>query len=1224
MSFHAVPKRQRPTFRRPSCGTTHRPLRLAAINRAACKRTSLPLLEGTFCGRKATFLVDCGASDNFVNLNFIRKYHIQVSTRAVKHTVRLADGSTRTSSLAVLGGKLHVGTHQEFGDFIAMPLSGHQFDVILGMPWLEKYNPIIDWETKRISFQPQVQNAETQGLASDHRRASQSSSCSLMKSKLLKREIRCNRIEQLFIITLRATDAESTRDSVKDEAAVTEKHQQEAESIVQEFADVFPDDLPSVQKLPTVRRAIDHRIELVPGSAPPNRPMFRMSPKEIDEVKKQLTELLDKGLIQPSKSPFGAPVLMVKKKDGGLRFCIDYRALNAITIKNCYPLPRVDELFDRLQGARYFSKLDLRAGYWQIRIHPDDVPKTAFRTRYGHFEWLVLPMGLTNAPATFMHLMNEVFRPFLDDFVVVFLDDILIYSKTLADHRRHLRMVLDVLREHQLYAKRSKCEFFSDHVEFLGHRVDRDGIHMMEDKVKAIKEWPTPTSVDDIRCFLGTVGYYRKFIRDFSKIASPMNELLKKDKPFEWSSAQEKAFHELIDATVSAPTLILPDPKLPYVLTADACGYGIGASLMQDQGRGLQPIAFMSKKLTAAELKYPNHERELLALYRALKEWRHYVYGGDFTLRTDHRNLIWLCNQKQLSSRQVHWMQFFQEFQGVLPIEYYAGKLNQVADGLSRRPDHKPKVEEEAASVVAAGVVAVSMHTDQLLKDIREATGEDTVAAEMIQHPRRHPHVTLRDGLVYWKRDRLYVPKQAALRAKILHECHDAPMSSHLGTAKTMELVTRYFYWPHMQEDIKQYVQTCSSCQRNKPSHLEPAGLLQPLPVPERPWSDMSMDLITHLPKSLHGNDCIVVFVDRLTKQFHAVATVTEVSAVELVSIFFREVVRHHGVPSTIVSDRDPRFTAHFWRTVFEMIRTKLAMSTSFHPQTDGQTERDNRTIEDILRSYVNSLQDDWDEYLPFAEIAYNKSIQASTGFSPYYLMTGRELPTLLSRALESAHEVKNEAAAEHAKKWHQALELAKDNILKAQARQIKYADEHRRDLSFAVGDRVLLSTANLRRSGIMVGAPKLLPKFIGPYRISKVISRHAYQLDLPPTMRVHPVFHIHLLKPFHDPTAAFPARLHEPTPEPEFVDEEEPVWEVESILRKRRRGRQVEYLVKWAGYPIEEATWEPLANLQNADLAIQEFEDRTGRNTVAEAPRSEGLRRRTTRNALNNPGSTD
>jgi hypothetical protein len=276
---------------------------------------------------------------------------------------------------------------------------------------------------------------------------------------------------------------------------------------------------------------VDHRIELTSGSAPASRPMGRMSPKELDELKKQLQELTEMGFIQPSKSPFGAPVLFVKKKDGTMRMCVDYRALNSITIKNRYPLPRIDELFDRLQGAKVFSKIDLRSGYHQIRIHPDDVPKTAFRTRYGHFEFLVLPFGLTNAPATFMHLMHQIFRPFLDSFVLVFLDDILIFSRTAAEHEQHVKQVLELLRKHRLHAKQSKCELFRDRVEFLGHMVDGDGLRMMSDKVRAVREWPVPQSVEEVRSFLGTVGYYRKFIHMFSDVAAPITELLQKEKP---------------------------------------------------------------------------------------------------------------------------------------------------------------------------------------------------------------------------------------------------------------------------------------------------------------------------------------------------------------------------------------------------------------------------------------------------------------------------------------------------------------------------------------------------------------------------------------------------------------------------------------------------------------------------------------------------------------------
>jgi len=344
-----------------------------------------------------------------------------------------------------------------------------------------------------------------------------------------------------------------------------------------------------------------------------------MSPTELDELKRQLDELTQSGFIRPSKSPFGAPVLFVKKKDGTMRMCVDYRALNTITVKNSYALPRIDELFDRLQGARYFSKVDLRSGYHQIRIHADDVPKTAFRTRYGHYEFLVLPFGLTNAPATFMHLMHQIFLPLLDRFVLVFLDDILI------------------------------------EVEFLGHTIDADGVHMMKDKVKAIVDWPPLQSVADVQTFLGTVGYYRKFVRMFSDLAAPLTQL----------------------------------PALPYDIATDASGFAVGATLSQDQGRGLQPIAFLSQKMNAAQRNYPVHEQELLAVVAALKQWRHYLMGARFRVATDHKSLVYLRTQPHLSPRQTRWLEFLEQFH--FTIEYVEGKLNLVADGLSRRPDHKPR-----------------------------------------------------------------------------------------------------------------------------------------------------------------------------------------------------------------------------------------------------------------------------------------------------------------------------------------------------------------------------------------------------------------------------------------------------------------------------------------------------------------------------------------------------
>lgn len=379
---------------------------------------------------------------------------------------------------------------------------------------------------------------------------------------------------------------ESELNNVESERKLSEKDKQMQgvrDRMLNKYKDVFPDDLPN--KLPPVRH-IEHSIDLVPGSTPPSKQPYKMSPKELNELKKIIDDLLAHGFIKPAASPFGAPVLFVKKKDGTMRMCVDYRALNKITIANKYPLPRVDELFDRLQGAKYFSKIDLRSGYHQVRIADKDIDKTTFNTRYGSYSFKVLSFGLCNAPATFMNLMNSIMHEYLDKFVIVFLDDILIYSKTLEEHEKHLEQVLMKLREQKLYGKLSKTELVKEEVGFLGHIVNKDGLSVDPEKIKAVQEWPVCKNVHDVRSFCGFVGYYRKFIKNFSKIVTPLSNLTKTSSKetgkvpiFKWTKQEQEAFDTIKQKICSAPVLALPNPNLPYVLTTDASGYAIGATL---------------------------------------------------------------------------------------------------------------------------------------------------------------------------------------------------------------------------------------------------------------------------------------------------------------------------------------------------------------------------------------------------------------------------------------------------------------------------------------------------------------------------------------------------------------------------------------------------------------------------------------------------------------------
>ena len=1236
------------------------------------------------------YLLDSGATGNFISSSFVHRYHLRPTVSPQSPVVTLADGHQQATGGSLSSIPTRIASLQESLDFTVTDL--HGFDAILGMPWLQRHNPSIDWRKQTVSFLDSKQKKHVlrcvnstdsssstgtttvppsasapanpsssqslnlishKELVQDHRKGELAFACLIWPEVIPNQSLNTatpsseSNHELCSVPRRRPTSFTSPLSLVHDTLSrghqITsaelsfaishfEAHQEALldaarQRTLSSFRQVFPDELPP--GLPP-QREVDHRIELIPGSSPPSRPTFRLSATELEELKKQLEELTKAGFIRPSKSPFGAPILFVKKKDGTMRMCVDYRALNNITIKNSYPLPRIDELFDRLQGAKYFTKIDLRSGYHQIRIHPNDIPKTAFRTRYGHYEFLVLPFGLTNAPGTFMHLMHETFRSFLDDFVLVFLDDILIFSKTLEEHEQHVRQVLQVLQKEKLYAKESKCELFKTEVEFLGHLVGRDGVRMMEDKVKAISEWPIPQNVTDVRAFLGTAGYYRKFIRSFSEISTPLNTLTKDDVKFEWKEPQQVAFDKLKQSIKTGPVLALPDPNLPFVVHTDASGFAVGAVLSQKQADGqMRPIAFLSKKMLDAETRYPVHEQELLAIVHALKSWRHYLYGRKFTVFTDHRSLQHFKTQPMLSGRQSRWKDVIANFN--FDIVYIEGKTNTVADGLSRRSDHLPIKQHSSELLthlvftvanrtrskkqvtfqspvtlvaspipvvpVAAAVppVVSSSSTTALLADIFEASKKDVEYLKALKNPRRCKNLSIQNGLLYHGNNRLCVPNDIPLRTRLLHECHDVPLAGHLGKDKTLELVKRRFYWPGMDNDISKYVTSCDACQRNKPSQQAKMGPLKPLPIPVRPWQQFSMDLITQLPRSRSGKDAIVVYVDKLTKMTHYAATTTTVTALELARITIQEVVRLHGVPEDILSDRDPRFMAKFWRAFWSQLGTTLTPSTAYHPQTDGQTERQNRTLEEMMRAVINFQQTDWDEHLAVAELAFNNSVHASTGFTPFYLNCGQEVQMPLDYAIASAaNPINNPEAAVRIRRLHADLERARMHIEQAQQRQARYADAHRRAVTFQVGDSVLLSTEHLRFVGSDTRTPKFTYKFIGPFKIKRVVNENAYELDLPPQLQIHPVLNISRLKVYHNGQRLFPNRpVPDSRPPPEVILEDgAAVFEVESILAKRGNGRRgTEYLVKWKGYPLWESTWEPSSSLSQIPSVIREFE---------------------------------
>ncbi|GJV60150.1 putative reverse transcriptase domain-containing protein [Tanacetum coccineum] len=518
-----------------------------------------------------------------------------------------------------------------------MPVELGSFDVIIGMDWLAKYHALIvcDEKVVRIPYGNEVLIIRGDNYDSG--------------SKL--NIISCTKTQKYIEKGCQVYLAQVT--SKKAEGKSEEKRLEDV-PIVREFPEVFPEDLPG---LPPARQ-VEFQIDLVPGAAPVARAPYRLAPAEMQELSTQLQELSDRGFIRPSSSPWGAPVLFVKKKDGSFRMCIDYRELNKLTVKNRYPLPRIDDLFDQLQGSRVYSKIDLRSGYHQLRVREEDISKTAFRTRYGHYEFQVMPFGLTNAPAVFMDLMNRVCKPYLDRFVIVFIDDILIYSKSRKEHEGHLKLILNLLKKEELYAKFSKCEFWLSKVQFLGHVIDSEGIHVDPAKIEAIKDWASPKTPTEIRQFLGLAGYYRRFIEGFSKIARPMTKLTQKSVKFEWGEKAEAAFQLLKQKLCSAPILALPEGSENFVVYCDASHKGLGAVLMQRE----KVIAYASRQLKVHEKNYTTHDLELGAVVFALKMWRHYLYGTKCVVFTDHKSLQHILDQKELNMRQRRWLELLSDY----------------------------------------------------------------------------------------------------------------------------------------------------------------------------------------------------------------------------------------------------------------------------------------------------------------------------------------------------------------------------------------------------------------------------------------------------------------------------------------------------------------------------------------------------------------------------------
>ena len=852
----------------------------------------------------------------------------------------------------------------------------------------------------------------------------------------------------------------------------------------------------------------------------------------------------------------------------------------------------------RLTGARYFTKFDIRVGYNNIRIREGDEYKAAFKTPLGLFEPLVMTFGLCNAPATFQTFMNFIFQDMVDaGGVVVYLDDILIFATSMAILDKLTHEVLSRLDKFDLYLKPAKCSFAQQSIDYLGLVISEGQITMDPAKVKGITEWPTPTSVKHVQAFLGFCNFYRRFIHNYSTMARPLFDLTKKETPFLWGAAQESAFRALIHAFTTAPVLALPDHSKPFRLITDASDFATGAILEQpDALNRWHPVAFHSKSLQPAERNYEIHDKELLAIVRALEIFRHYLEGRDDTTEiwTDHGNLVYFFTKQKLTRRQARWSLYLSRFRFI--IIHKPGTQNK-SDALSRRPDHKEGMaldnddrvllDNKFFTIRATQTTAVNISGDKTLRQRIIATQEyDKEVSQAIESILKNGPRSVIKGLEDWNledglilyRGQVYVPQNEALRRDIVKQYHDHVATGHPGRWKTYELVSREFWWPGISSFVKSYVDGCATCQATKirPRNRVP---LQPNQVPTEVWKTITMDFITDLPIS-QGYDSLFVVVDRLSKATIVTPCNKTITAEETANLYMENVWRRTGLPRQVISDRGPQFASKVMQEVWNKLNVKSTMSTAFHPQTDGETERVNQELEQYLRVSGNFQQDNWVKLIPFMEFAHNARQHSATGKSPFEVWYGYQpefippinfatnIPTVEER-LRALEQIRIEVTA--------ALNVAAEVMKHSRPSHTTYAVK--------VGDQVWLEGTNVHTTHPKA---KLAPRRHGPFKVIATWGVNC-KLQLPKTWRIHPVFHVSLISPYHETTAHGPNFTKPP---PDIIEGEDDHYEVETILQSRLTPNKkgVQYLIKWKGYSNAENSWVPSSGMKHATTLVNKF----------------------------------
>lgn len=862
--------------------------------------------------------------------------------------------------------------------------------------------------------------------------------------------------------------------------------------LLHEFADIFDDKLSKCN-------VTSHRINTGDNNPVKHRPR-RLPYAYREESERQIKEMLEQGIIKPSTSPWSSPIVLVKKKNGELRFCVDYRKLNQITVNDAHPLPRIADLLDSVKDATYFTTLDLRSGYWQIPVAPEDRLKTAFVTQNGLYEFTRMPFGLKTAPATFQRAMEVILAGLTFDICLCYLDDVIVFGRNLAEHNHRLETILTRFREHDMRVKLTKCVFASPQVTYLGHSISQQGVTPDPSKVAAVQQIPSPCSVKEVRSFLGLTGYYRRFIPNYATLSQPLTKLTTKEycNNFKWTDDCNAAFQKLKTLLCSAPLLRYPNFHREFVLQTDASDVGVGAVLSQYDDLGVEHVvAYASKTLSPRERNYSTTEKEAFAIQFGTQHFRVYLLGRKFLIVTDHNALTWLHTMEP-KGRIARWLMDLQEFD--FEVKHRPGRLHNNADALSRlapMPEIVRKLQKDAIETCAITLnpsinIRDAQENDPTLAKLRKLKlnnepkpnprqfSADPHLRQMLRH---YDKLFIRDGILVralGKRSShpnyvIVIPK--SLVTTCVKSMHDNPFAGHMGISRTEDRIRQRFYWPGIRAAVEEFIHDCTTCaQRKAPSQNNKAPL-QRIEVGE-PFTFWAMDYMGPLPETARGNRYILVLMDHFSKWCEAFPTKDQ-KATTVANLLLNKVFSRFGPPVVLHSDQGANFESNLMHELCDIMGIAKTRTTAYHPQCDGQVERQNRTLQDMLSAFVSDHGDDWDEWVDPVVFAYNTSRQESIGYSPYEVIFGRvpRMPLELELGVPLHNPAKHTEYTRSTRRIiNDIREIARNNLVKAREGQAKQTTERLGSWKpFSSGQAVWLKRPKKWKFG---------PKWIGPYTI--------------------------------------------------------------------------------------------------------------------------------------------